>query len=103
MHQAGVRDMQLVRSIVLKTCVDGTIIREVTLSDRITRDHVRHLKKMGKVILLDDPETPFFSFETDQFSVKGVLDDNVIHFRYRKGSDQDPVTPFLAMIHPPGW
>lgn len=78
--------MRVERSLQRKICVDGSLMKEFVLSERVTTDLAEYLRNFGEVEILPLHGKLLFSFEKPRFiSVKGVLGEDTVEVRYAAG------------------
>ncbi len=63
----------------IKNCIDGTAIKEILLSDNISKDFVFYLFNYGEHEYMDELKDPFFKIEQQNvFVIKGVENTDIL-------------------------
>jgi len=77
--------VKIVKSTRHKSCSDGSTLNVFILDRPVDRDFTDYLKNFGTVRIKELKET-FFSFDKEYFpSIKGLLGDDTVEVRYKKG------------------
>ena len=81
--------MKVIKSKVIKGCLEGDNVREFLFDNVITMDFVYYLEKLGKLILYDEIEKSYFKIIVrGQYTVKSSLGNKTIRIILPKEFDE---------------
>ncbi len=56
----------------LEDCFDGSFIKEILLDEKVTKEFIFHLGKMGELHYYPHFPRPFYNIDAGEISMKGV-------------------------------
>jgi hypothetical protein len=91
--------MQILKTNKFKRCVDGTVLKEYSVDEEVTRELLAYFGEFGTVKVLDNLKQPFFSFsKEDYFSIKGMVGDQTLYVRYQEEHFEESHELFTTML-----
>jgi len=91
--------MQILKTNKFKRCVDGTVLKEYSVDEEVTRDLLTYFGEFGTVKILDNLKQPFFSFSKEKyFSIKGMVGDQTLYVRYHEEHMEESLGLFTSML-----
>jgi hypothetical protein len=73
----------------IEDCLDGTVIKELALSEAISRDFVLHLEKYGRLEFFEHLARPFFRLTRDRVCVlTGIVGKSSLRVVFAHYTDQ---------------
>lgn len=91
--------MQIVKTNKFKRCVDGTVLKEYSVDEEVTREFLTYFGEFGTVKVMDNLKQPFFSFSKEEyFSIKGMVGDQILYVRYHEEHIEEAHELFTTLL-----
>jgi hypothetical protein len=91
--------MQILKTNKFKRCVDGTVLKEYSVDEEVTRELLTYFGEFGTVKVLENLKQPFFSFSKEEyFSIKGMVGDQTLYVRYYEEHMEESHELFTTML-----
>jgi len=91
--------MQILKTNKFKRCVDGTVLKEYSVDEEVTKELLTYFGEFGAVKILDNLKQPFFTFSKEAyFSIKGMVGDRSLYVRYHEEHIEEAQELFTTML-----
>ncbi|MFP4370445.1 MAG: hypothetical protein ACOC2K_03345 [Bacteroidota bacterium] len=82
--------MRVIKLKKVEGCLEGSNVHDILLDDKIDREFIDHLGKMGKLIYMDSFDKPFFKvIVRGRYTIKGSQTNKSIRIIFPEGADPD--------------
>jgi len=92
--------LKVLKKIKIEECLDGVIIKEFLLDDRVNKEFINHLQVFGDLKYYPHFPRPFFKVtKKNKFIIKGVQGNNtfqVFFTKYSKELENDIVKKIIC-------
>lgn len=91
--------MKVLKSKVIKGCLESDNVREFLFDNELTMEFVNYIGKLGKLILYDEIEKPYFKIIVrGKFTVKSSLGNKTIRIILPDISDEKEIVDLKNYI-----
>lgn len=92
--------MKVINYKQIEDCLEGTNIRDLLLDEPVTKEFVEKLGKLGKLILNETMEKPFFKIIVrSKYTIKGSIGNNSIRVMLPDNAEFEMMQEIINFIN----
>lgn len=91
--------MEILKTKNIQGCLEGSNVKDILFCDIINRDDINQLSELGKLVISEEMEKPFFSIIVrGKYTIKGTLGNKSIRVVLPKEDTTDNFEQLLEYI-----